>query len=340
VAVGATFYDHAARARRSSRLLLLIAIVLASGAGAAIGGASSLEAPTQALASIGAGALVGGGIGLVAALFAASGVAGSLILSSLRAREIGANPSNAGEKRLRNVVDELTIAASIPAPRLYLIEDEAINALATGGSPEHASIAVTSGALTQLDREELAGVIAHELAHVRNYDIRFGLYLAGIAGLFALLADLALNIFHLFGRGSRRSSEGGGLMIVVLIIALIVGALGSLGLLLIRAASSRNRELLADASAVELTRNPDGLTRALAKIANAADRTVDTASSGSAHLFFADPKSAISGLLSTHPPLIERINALRAISGKSPIEEEEEEEEALEQLVKRQSRRR
>lgn len=331
MAAGATFYEHAARARRNSRLLLLVAVALASAAGAAIGGASSLETPARALASVGSGALIGGSVGLIGALFAASGAAGSFILSSLRAREVGSSPSDAGEKRLRNIVEELTLAASLPNPRLYLIEDEAINALATGGSPERASIAVTSGALAQLDREELAGVIAHELAHVRNYDIRFGLYLAGIAGLFALLADLSLNIFHLFGRGSRRNSEGGGLMLVVLLVALVVGALGSLGLLLIRAASSRSRELLADASAVELTRNPEGLTRALAKIAGATDRTVDTASSGSAHLFFADPKSALSGLLSTHPPLIERVNALRTIAGKPALDEE-----SLDELLERQ----
>lgn len=323
MAAGATFYEHAARSRRNSRLLLAIAIALASAAGAAIGGASSLETPEQAGVAALSGALIGGGVGLVGALFAASGAAGSLILSSLRAREIGADPSSAAEKRLRNIVDELTIAASIPTPRLYLIEDEAINALATGGSPERASIAVTSGALAALDREELAGVIAHELAHVRNYDIRFGLYLAGIAGLFALLADLSLNIFRLFGRGSRRNSEGGGgLMLIVLLVALVVGALGSLGLLLIRAASSRSRELLADATGVELTRNPDGLARALAKIAGSSDRTVDTASSGSAHLFFSDPKSALSGALSTHPPLLERINALRALAGRPALEEE------------------
>lgn len=320
---GATFYEQAGRARRNSRLLLVGAVLLAAAAGGAIGAATALQTPDSLQASALAGAIAGSLIGLVAALFAASGAAGSLILRSLRAREVGEQPANAEERRLRNITGEIAIAAALPLPRLYVIDDEAINALATGGSPEHASIAVTTGALAALDREELSGVIAHELAHVRNLDIRFGLYLAGIAGLFTLLADLAANILRFGGRarGNSRNS-GGSLMLVVLLVGLLAGLLGSLGLLLIRAASSRSRELLADASAVELVRNPDGLTRALAKIHGATDRTVDTASSGSAHLFFADPKSALAGLLSTNPPLLERINALRALNGRPPIEED------------------
>lgn len=310
---GVTFYDYAARARRNSRLLLIGAVALATAAGAAIGAATAVETGIYLPPAL-IGGLVGASLGLLAALFAASGAAGSFILRSLRAREVDANPKDLRERQLRNIVAELCIAAALPVPRLYVIEEQAINALATGGSPEQASIAVTTGALEQLDREELTGVIAHELAHVRNYDIRFGLYLAGVAALFALLADLALNIMR--GTSGSRSRNGGGVMLVVLAVAVVCGALGSIGLLLIRAASSRSRELLADASAVEISRNPDGLARALAKIHGASDQTVDTASSGSAHLFFAAPRRG-ADWLSTHPPLLTRVNALRNLGGKA-----------------------
>lgn len=327
---GGTFYDLAARARRRSRLLLLVAVIFTALAGLTIGSAAWLVIKDTSSWTNGAvelpamAALIGLALGLLAALFASSGAANAMILSSLRAREVAAAPTDEGERRLRNVVRELTIAGSLPEPKLYLISDEAINAMATGPSPERASIAVTTGALTALDREELAGVIAHELAHVRNYDIRFGLYLSGVAALFALLADLAFNILRFAGRGGGRSNSkngGGALMLVVLVVAVACGLLGSLGLLFIRAASSRSRELLADASAVELTRNPNGLARALTKIAHAADQTVDTSSSGSAHLFFAEPRRAQASLLATHPLLLDRINALRVLGGKQPLAE-------------------
>jgi heat shock protein HtpX len=317
---GVTFYDHAARARRNSRLLLIGAVALATGAGAAIGAATAVETGVYLPPAL-IGALVGTSLGLLAALFASSGVAGSFILRSLRAREVDAHPNDPVERQLRNIVRELCVAAALPVPRLYVIEEQAINALATGGSPEQASIAVTTGALDALDREELTGVIAHELAHVRNYDIRFGLYLAGVAALFALLADLAFNMLRGTSRVRSRSRDGGGVILVILGVAAVCGAIGSIGLLLIRAASSRNRELLADASAVELARNPDGLARALAKIHEASDRTVDTASSGSAHLFFTEPRSGVNALLSTHPLLLDRINALRALAGRPLVDE-------------------
>ena len=327
-----TFYEYAARARSRSRWLLIVGVTLTAIAGALIGAAATavLIAQGNPVSNSAEFSLIGGGIGLalglLSALFASSGAVGSFILSSLRARELPKHPRTAPQRQLRNIVRELSIAASLPEPKVYLIDDQAINAMATGVSPEQAAIAVTTGALEALDREELSGVIAHELAHVRNYDIRFGLYLAGIAALFALVADLALNILRIVGRGNRssRSSSGGGgavLMIVVLLVAVVCGVIGGVGLLFIRAASSRSRELLADASAVEITRNPEGLARALTKIAGASDRTVDTASSGSAHLFFTEPKEERNELLATHPPLLDRINALRRLAGKRPLKQ-------------------
>ena len=332
MAVVATFYEYAARARSRSRWLLIVGVTLTAIAGALIGATATavLIAQGNPVSNSAEFSLIGGGIGLalglLSALFASSGAVGSFILSSLRARELPKHPRTAPQRQLRNIVRELSIAASLPEPKVYLIDDQAINAMATGVSPEQAAIAVTTGALAALDREELSGVIAHELAHVRNYDIRFGLYLAGIAALFALVADLALNILRIVGRGNRssRSSSGGGgavLMIVVLLVAVVCGVIGGVGLLFIRAASSRSRELLADASAVEITRNPEGLARALTKIAGASDRTVDTASSGSAHLFFTEPKEERNELLATHPPLLDRINALRRLAGKRPLKQ-------------------
>ena len=332
MAVVATFYEYAARARSRSRWLLIVGVTLTAIAGALIGATATavLIAQGNPVSNSAEFSLIGGGIGLalglLSALFASSGAVGSFILSSLRARELPKHPRTAPQRQLRNIVRELSIAASLPEPKVYLIDDQAINAMATGVSPEQAAIAVTTGALEALDREELSGVIAHELAHVRNYDIRFGLYLAGIAALFALVADLALNILRIVGRGNRssRSSSGGGgavLMIVVLLVAVVCGVIGGVGLLFIRAASSRSRELLADASAVEITRNPEGLARALTKIAGASDRTVDTASSGSAHLFFTEPKEERNELLATHPPLLDRINALRRLAGKRPLKQ-------------------
>jgi heat shock protein HtpX len=334
MAAGAgTFYEYAARARSRSRWLLIVGVTLTAIAGALIGAAATavLIAQGNPISNSAEFSLIGGGIGLalglLSALFASSGAVGSFILSSLRARELPKHPRTAPQRQLRNIVRELSIAASLPEPKVYLIDDQAINAMATGVSPEQAAIAVTTGALEALDREELSGVIAHELAHVRNYDIRFGLYLAGIAALFALVADLALNILRIVGRGNRssRSSSGGGggavLMLVVLLVAVVCGVIGGVGLLFIRAASSRSRELLADASAIEITRNPEGLARALTKIAGASDRTVDTASSGSAHLFFAEPKEERNELLATHPLLLDRINALRRLAGQRPLKQ-------------------
>jgi heat shock protein HtpX len=248
----------------------------------------------------------------------------SLVLSASRAKQV----TEADTPRLMNVVRELSIAANIPPPRVFIIEDSAPNAFATGRDPGHASLAITTGLLEKLDREELQGVIGHELAHVRNLDIRFTLLVGVLVGSIVLMADFFLR-WSFWGGAARRSSGGGrregggGLMIIMFIIALVLAVLAPFLARMVQMAVSRQREYLADASAIELTRNPYGLERALAKIGS--DREVlEVANRATQHLYFVNPikkwEERASGLMSTHPPIVERINRLRSLTGGSPVD--------------------
>jgi heat shock protein HtpX len=213
-------------------------------------------------------------------------------------------------------------------PRVHVINDSAPNAFATGRDPQHASIAITTGLLEKLTREELQGVIAHELSHVRNLDIRFSLIVGVLVGSIALLADFFLR-FTFWGGSGRRSRDrdgGGGLQIVFLILAFVLAILAPIAARLVQLAVSRQREYLADASAVELTRNPYGLQGALAKIATDQE-VLEVANRATQHLYFANPikkfEARSSGLFSTHPPIIDRINRLRQLSGEQPLSPQE-----------------
>jgi len=261
------------------------------------------------------------GVGLVASLFSYY-IGDSVVLASSAAREIGPDDL----PQLHNVVQEMALAAGVPMPKVYLIDDTAPNAFATGRDPQHASVAITTGLLQKLDREELQGVMAHELSHVRNFDIRFSLMVGVLVGSVALLADFFLRFTFWGGGGGRRSrdsdSGGGGLQIVVFLIAIALAILAPIFARLVQLAVSRQREYLADVSGVELTRNPYGLERALAKI------TLDTeplevANRATQHLYFDNPIKAAtggsSGLFSTHPAAIDRINRLRQLSGEAPV---------------------
>ncbi|MEP7158189.1 MAG: M48 family metallopeptidase, partial [Chloroflexota bacterium] len=228
--------------------------------------------------------------------------------------------------QLMNVVREMTIAANVPEPRVFVINDSAPNAFATGRDPRHASIAVTTGLLEKLDREELQGVIGHELSHVRNLDIRFTLLVATLVGSIALLADffLRFTLWGGMGRRGRGSKEGGGgLMIIMIVVGLILAVIAPIIAGLVQMAVSRQREYLADASSVELTRNPAGLERALAKISS--DReALEVANRATQHLYFVNPikkwEDRASGIMATHPPIVERINRLRALTGQAPVD--------------------
>lgn len=232
-----------------------------------------------------------------------------IVLSSTHAR-----PAEGNEFiYLNNVAEGLSIAAGIPPPKVYVIDDPEINAFATGKNPEHSSIAVTTGALQKLNRSELEGVVAHELSHVRNRDVEFMTFIAVLVGLVSILSHIILRWawFTPRSRGRGRDRGGSGLEIVVLILGLILAILAPIAVALIQFAINRRREYMADASGAELTRYPEGLASALEKIKNnnQGKMKVDEAVSP---LFISDPnKTALDELFATHPPIEERIKRLR-----------------------------
>lgn len=219
--------------------------------------------------------------------------------------------------QLYRVVENLCIGAGLPMPRVYVIEDGAMNAFATGRDPKHASVAITRGLMEKLEYRELEGVMAHELSHVANRDTLLTGTTVVLVGVLALLSDLAFRM-TLYGAGARNSyrdknSKGGGL---ILILALVAAILAPIAARIISLAVSRQREYLADASGALLTRYPEGLARALEKIRGDTD-PLDSATKATEHLYFVNPlsdhTSALNNLFSTHPPIDERIRLLRAM---------------------------
>jgi len=233
-----------------------------------------------------------------------------IILAQSRASEIGPDQ----EKVLHDVVETLALGLGIPTPKLYVIEDSAPNAFATGRDPRHASVAVTRGLLDKMDRTELEGVIAHELSHVGNRDIRVMLLVTILVGTVALLADWMWRSFF-WTRGGRRERDGGGNAIIA-VIAIALALLTPIIATLIQLAVSRQREYLADASGALLTRYPSGLASALRKIA-ADPEPLEVANKATASLYIANPlKDApafFDHLFDTHPPIEERIRRLEAM---------------------------
>lgn len=211
------------------------------------------------------------------------------------------------------LIENLAITNGTPTPKIYIIEDSAINAFATGRKPEMASIAVTRGAIEKLTNEELEGVLAHELSHVKNYDIRFMTLVAVLVGAIAILSNIFLRSRWLPRRNNDR--EGGNIAAIFMIVGIVLAILSPLIAELIKLAISRRREYLADASGSLLTRYPEGLARALEKIA-AQNQPMKNANSATAHLFIANPFSGkkISSLFSTHPPVEDRIKKLREMA--------------------------
>jgi len=225
-----------------------------------------------------------------------------------------AKPIKEGDRRyvhLVNVVEGLSIAAGIPKPKIYVIESDEINAYATGRDPQHSSIAVTTGLLKNLKRDEIEGVIGHELSHIRNYDIRFATFVAVLVGLIAILSDLLRRTFWYGNRRRDRENKGGfGLLILV---GFVLAIFAPIIVRLVQFAISRRREFLADASSVQLTRYPEGLASALEKIMKI-NQGKFKVSEAVSHLFFTDPnKSPLDSLYATHPPLEERIKTLRSM---------------------------
>jgi heat shock protein HtpX len=311
-----TFYHQIAANRRNSVLLVGLVVAILAALGFVIGYLLSGDPG-------GAVVVTGLAVGLAAVMSVGAYFGGDrLVLAASGAKAVDERTA----PQLLNVVRELSLAANIPMPTVYLIDDTAPNAFATGRDPAHASIAVTRGLLEKLDREELQGVIGHELSHIRNFDIRFALLVGVLVGSVALLADMFLR--WTWWTGGRRSGrrDGGGGAALLFVIAVLLAIVAPLAARLVQLAVSRQREYLADASSVELTRNPYGLQRALAKIA--ADREVlEVANRATQHLYFANPikkwEERSSSLWSTHPPIVDRINRLRQLTGQPPLRPEE-----------------
>ena len=221
---------------------------------------------------------------------------------------------------LYHVTEGLAIAAGIPAPKCYVIDDPAPNAFATGRDPEHSVVCVTTGLLELVDRYELEGVVAHEMSHIKNYDVRLQTMAVVLAGMVVLLGDWLLRSMF-WGRRRRRSDSRGSnpVMLVLMVVAIIAAILSPIIAQLIKLAISRRREYLADATAVELTRYPDGLASALEKLSRS-QLKLRTATKATAHLFIVNPLKGkgLSSLFSTHPPIEERIARLRAMDIPQP----------------------
>jgi heat shock protein HtpX len=233
-----------------------------------------------------------------------------MILAQSHAREL----TDQEEPQLHHIVEELALGLGIPMPKLYVIEDAAPNAFATGRDPKHASVAVTRGLLNMMDRTELQGVIAHELSHVGNRDIRVMLLVTVLVGTIALIADWILrSMFWGGGRRGRDDRGGGGLLIIIgIVLAILTPIIATL----IQLAVSRQREYLADASGALLTRYPQGLASALRKIASD-PKPLDAANKATAALYITNPlqhdPSFLDHLFDTHPPIEERIRRLEAM---------------------------
>jgi heat shock protein HtpX len=297
-------YEQIAANRRKTIVLLIVAFALLALVGYAIGLLFGAGWFGLAIAVV-----------LAVLLQLASYYNGDkIVLASTRAREVGAEE----QPRLHNIVEGLAIAAGVPKPRVWIVPEQAPNAFATGRDPEHASVAVTEGLLSTMDRIELEGVIGHELAHVVDRDILYGTIVATVIGAVVLLSEFFMRALWWGGIGGRRGSDRGGgpadLFLFAIGFALIL--LAPLFGQLIRLAVSRNREYLADAQGAMLTRYPPGLISALRKL-QAAPTAMRSANNATAHMWLNQPSrvegermSAMERLFSTHPPIAERIRRL------------------------------
>ncbi|MDD5621817.1 MAG: M48 family metallopeptidase [Actinomycetota bacterium] len=238
-----------------------------------------------------------------------------IVLGLTQARPI----SREENPRIYYMVEGLTIAAGLPMPGIYMIEDEGMNAFATGRNPQNSVVVFTSGLLNNLNDEELKGVISHELSHIKNYDILLGTIVVILVGMVTIISNITLRSFIFGGRGRKSSRNSGGNLITVifLVVGIALLILSPIIATIIRLAISRNREFLADSTGAMVSRYPAGLASALRKISS--HSAVKTANSATAHLFIANPiagksKALFSNLFNTHPPTEERIRRLESMS--------------------------
>jgi Zn-dependent protease with chaperone function len=270
---------------------------------------------------------------------------GGVVARSVGAVRVESDTTNPGERRLLNVVEEMAIASGVRVPEVYLLPEPAINAFAAGHSPDDAAIAVTQGALNTLTRDELQGVIAHEFSHIFNGDMRLNVRLIGLLFgilLLAIIGRVAIQSLRFSGGGRSRGKNSGGIIAAIFVLGLTLLIVGYIGVLfgrLIQAAVSRQREFLADASAVQFTRNPAGLGGALRKIGGLAGgaRIQNAHATETAHMFFANALSpSFTSLFATHPPLVERIRAIDPnFDGKFPMVTSSEAPFAVERAARR-----
>ena len=304
-----TFRDLIAANKRNSAILIILMVALFLVLGGVLGGA--FFAPPDAVeGGVVTGAFIGGVAALIFALIGWFGGSG-VLMAFHGASEI----RKADAPQLFNVVEEMAISAGVPMPKVYIMDEAAPNAFATGSSPDNAAVAVTTGLLDKLNRDELQGVIAHEIGHIRNFDIRYSMLMAMLAGGLVMLADVMLRAS--FFRSNRRSSsrDSGQLQLILLLVGIVLAILAPILSALIQMAMSRQREYLADASAVEFTRNPEGLASALAKLAG--DKTPMEYCKATEAMFIVSPKVGLRGgadsLFSTHPPIPDRIRRIMAL---------------------------
>jgi heat shock protein HtpX len=297
-------YDRIGQNRRDTLFLMLVFITVLAGLSIAVGIVLGLPYPYAPLL------IIPFLIYAVFSYYASSRIA----LSVSGAHEV----TKEQEPDLYDTVENLCIGAGLPMPKVYIMEDAAPNAFATGRDPNHAAVAVTRGLLQKMDHAELQGVIGHELSHVGNYDTRLMTVVVVLVGLSALVADLMLRLTF-FGAGMRpgnRDRNGGAAVLIIYAIALLGAILAPIAAQLIQFAISRQREYLADASGALLTRDPEALARALEKIST--DSTpLHEANKATAHLWISNPlgghASFMNNLFDTHPPIQDRIRVLRAM---------------------------
>jgi Zn-dependent protease with chaperone function len=318
------FYERQDVARRNTTWLVLmfvlaviaivgvtfVATAIALGAANQPGGSIPLELPVGA--SVGALALIGGGSAFKIAQLAGGG---TVVAERLGGRRVYPNTTDPVERRLLNVVEEMALASGVPVPPVFLMtEEQGLNAFAAGFSPSDAVIGVTRGCAEQLTRDELQGVIAHEFSHILNGDMRLNLRLIGVLHGILLMGLIGRELLRIasFGGGRSRSNDknnSGAPLLLVGLIFLIVGFIGLFFGNLIKAAVSRQREFLADASAVQFTRNPEGIAGALKRIGSAVfgSKLVSPRAAEASHMFFS---AGLNSMFATHPPLEERIRRI------------------------------
>jgi len=295
---------------RSSLMWVAIMAGLTVGMGYFIGLIFFGSHPNAPYFALGIAAVLAGIQGLVAWFYGAD-----IVLAITGAKEIKADTREF--RQVWNLVEEMKIASGLPMPRVYIVNDPSPNAFATGRGPDDGRVAVTTGLIEILDRDELQGVVAHELAHIKNRDILFQTVVGIMVGMIAIMGDVALRML-IFGGGRSNNREGGGqAQVVILVVGIAFIILAPIMAQLVRFAVSRQREYLADASGAQFTRNPQALASALQKLSSTPHK-LEKANHGTAHMWIVDPYKVgfannIGGAFSTHPPIQKRVDRLLGI---------------------------